>query len=277
MADVLVTVNDWSANTYTISVNRGSDGVQLWQESGSGNAWISGAQDLNGDRYVDLLVTISNWPSSIYKVIAKKGNDGADLWQESVTGSAWIEARPAKDLNGDRIDDMVVTIHNWGTNTHTAIAKKGSDGTNLWQETVTGYGSWLYATPTDDFNGDRTGDVLVTTNNWATYTYNVTAKRGSDGTNLWQDTVTGYGLWLYATPTDDLNGDRTSDVLVTTGNWPTSTYSVKAKKGSDGANLWQALSNTNIWGTSIGDLDRDRRENTLVSSSNNIYAVGVPK
>ena len=101
-------------------------------------------------------------------------------------------------------------------------------------------------------------------------------ERGNDGASLWQESVTG-NAWVYAVPTDDLNGDKTADVLITTSDWGTGTFTVNARKGSDGTSLWEASSNNKIWGASVGDLDRDRRENALVITYDALYAVGTPK
>ncbi|KCZ71979.1 hypothetical protein ANME2D_02036 [Candidatus Methanoperedens nitroreducens] len=331
LTDTVVIVNDWSAGTYTISARKGSNGATLWEESGSGNVQTSGMSDLNGDKHADLLLSIYNWAEGTYTAVAKRGCDGTDLWQESViegTWLDWMETRSVKDLNGDRIDDVLMTVHNSTTNTHTIIARKGSDGTSLWQESVSGTDAWLYPTPIDDLNGDRTADVLVTTGNWKTGDYTVIAKKGRDGTNLWKESGTGGNwietisandlngdkiddvmvtihndganthtviarrgndgtslwqesvtgdAWIYAVPTGDLNGDRTADVLITTSNWGTGTFTVAARKGSDGTSLWEASSNSKIWGATIGDLDRDKRENALVITYDALYAVGTPK
>ncbi len=186
------------------------------------------------------------------------------LWNESFPSGVYeVYAIQTKDLDGDKKDDVMLSVSNWNTNTYTVIAKKGSDGTDLWQESVTN--GYIDAAPTDDLNGDKTEDVLITKVNRSTNTYTVIAKKGSDGTDLWQESVTNEGI--YAEPTDDLDGDKIEDVLITKANWSTNTYTVIAKKGSDGTDLWQASASvTNGWISAepTDDLDGDKTADVLI-------------
>ena len=90
----------------------------------------------------------------------------------------------------------------------------------------------------------------------------VIAKRGYDGSPLWQESVnrTGGAEWfeqffigpfISAVPTGDLDGDGLSDVLVHTIEYDADTgtkaRTVIAKKGDDGTHLWTAESDGPIW------------------------------
>ncbi|PWB50711.1 MAG: hypothetical protein C3F06_11625 [Candidatus Methanoperedenaceae archaeon] len=262
-ADVLVTIDDSYANNHTLIAKKGKDGTNLWQESFTREGGISviPTNDLNGDKKADVFVVIGN------TLIAKKGKDGTNLWQESVTENGLMDVIPTNDLNGDKKADVLVKIDDWNANNHTVMAKKGNHGTNLWQISVTGINLGIFAEPSGDLNGDKKADVLVTILNTTRFANNITimAKKGYDGTNLWQKSNIGW-----ARPTDDLNGDKKADVLLLGST-------IIAKKGSDFTDLWKASSTGDIGAMPIGDLDRDGRENTLVTSYDNIYAIGIPK
>ncbi len=191
------------------------------------------------------------------------------LWNESLPGGL-VYVSKTDDMDGDKKGDMILMVDNesTGVDIHTAIAKKGIDGTDLWRESTSIDVDEFSVIPTDDLNGDKKADVLVTIYDSNANNNTLIVKKGNDGTNLWQESVTG---WIAALPTDDLNGDKKPDVLVYLGG------TLIAKNGSDGTDLWKASSIGGIWGIPIGDLDRDGRENTLVSSYETIYAIGIPK
>ena len=258
------------------------EGQVLWQESTAGDEVVVSAElvdDLDGDGLPDVLVRTSVGPSDnqTYTVIAKKGSDGTHLWEESVTGYyAYIEAQVVGDLDGDSLPDVLV--RSWvgpsDNQTQTVIAKKGSDGSHLWEEPISGDNAYIEAQVVGDLDGDGLPDVLVYSyvgpedNSTAT----VIAKRGSDGTHLWEEPISGDYAYIYAEVVGDLDGDSLPDVLVDSyvGPEDNSTATVIAKRGSDGTHLWgESISGyeASIWAEEVvGDLDSDTLPDVLVKS-----------
>ena len=123
----------------------------LWHESLVLNHTnVDIVPDLDGDDNPDVLVYTERYNSSTneetVKLIAMKGSDGTHLWEESVNASGEnncdISAVLVRDLDGDGLNDTVIiesVYDEWrGTETKKAIAKKGNDGTLLWEESVSG-------------------------------------------------------------------------------------------------------------------------------------------
>ena len=240
------------------------------------------------------------------------------LWKESHNGANWTSAFSVSDLDGDKKDDVLVLMckYNEATNTETAtvIAKQGCDGTQLWEESVTVTGSFIEAHTTGDLDGDGTEDVLVLLKkydaNMDTTMATVIAKKGDDGTHLWEESVTGTESFISACPAGDLNGDGTEDVLVHTCicefnttqdepimdqdmlnmtldelnmtmddfGMPTTplipsfiSATVIAKRGYDGHNLWNESASgtdmTTISAYAAGDLDGDGWDDVLLEKS----------
>jgi hypothetical protein len=348
MLAVLIVPTVMSVEDYTYFGFTGNV-TPLWDESHDGANWTSAfsVSDLDGDKKDDVLVLMCKYNEATNTetatVIAKQGCNGTQLWEESatVTGS-FIEAHPAGDLDGDGTEDVLVLLKkydaNMDTTMATVIAKKGDDGTHLWEESVTGTKSFISTCPAGDLNGDGKGDVLVHTCicefntakdepimdpdslNMTMDELNVTmggfdmptipptpssisvtviAKRGYDGHNLWNESATGTDRTsISAYAAGDLDDDGWDDVLVekcisesdmnTTGNWPNgdegvlinesniggfgetaTTGAVIAKRGNNGTHLWEESVTGSGWpnllfGNSAGDLNGDGKEDVLV-------------
>jgi len=262
----------------------GMNGSHLWQQSITGDEPImeaEGVTDLDGDSISDVLVhsRLGSGASKNATVIAKHGSDGTHLWMEYVFGDdASMRGEDVGDLNGDGLSDILVYSELGPTSNTTAelIAKIGGNGTHLWLESFTGDAAQVIVRALEDFDGDGLPDVLTRSqvgpqnNKW----HAITAIKGSNGTHLWQESVTGNNAYTQVEEVGDLNNDSMPDVLLSTRIGPdsTKTYNWMSVKGSDGTHFWQHSktgNGTNVWAENVGDVDGDSKPDFLLTTSVN--------
>jgi hypothetical protein len=282
LPDVLVNTEvDSSSNvTSNLTAKKGSNGTHLWEESISGvDAYIEpqAVGDLDGDGLPDVLVNseVGPYDNLTAAVIAKTGNNGTHLWEESVSGG-WVSiaASVVSDLDDDTLPDVMVDIYVGDTDTETVIAKKGSDGTHLWEESAPpGYQSFIQAEVVGDLDGDGLPDALVRsfTGPLADQTATLIAKKGSDGNHLWEESINGYSAVITYEVVADLDGDGLPNILVSTFvGAGTRTYTLIAKRMNDGSHLWEesiTSDNADIEAAVVTDLDGDGLPDVLVQTS----------
>jgi hypothetical protein len=157
--------------------------------------------------------------------------------------------------------------------TATLIAKKGSDGSHLWEQSHSGEEATIRGRGVDDLDRDSKTDVLVETRvgPYENRTATVIAKKGSDGSHLWAQNISGYAAYMWAEPADDFDCDNKTDVLVESevGPWDNRTATVIAKRGYDGYHLWaQNISGyyANMDAEPVDDLDSDGKADVLVET-----------
>ncbi|MEA3281405.1 MAG: dockerin type I repeat-containing protein [Euryarchaeota archaeon] len=256
------------------------------------------AGDLNGDGDSDVLIFNGTYNSSGYLgtctydcVSAVDGRDGTELWSQDVDYETMFfgldyPAYPVGDIDGVAGADVVMEScsYDMGTDTHTDTVQviQGSDGTELWNYSVTGDGqcgsTLLYTYWYGDLVGDDLNDVVVVLQSYNssddTTTYTLRVMQGSDGGEIWSESVTEDGyllLWVYLC--GDICGDDGKDDVVVLCNSDT-TSTARALQGSDGDESW----NASIEGIAInvgpcGDLSgSDGRDDLVVWS---IYDPGT--
>ncbi len=207
------------------------------------------------------------------------------LWHESlVLNHTNVDIVP--DLDGDDNPDVLVYTerYNSSTNEETVklIAKKGSDGTHLWEESVNASGENncdISAVLVRDLDGDGLNDTVIIESvydEWrGTETKKAIAKKGNDGTLLWEESVSGISCFIEALPARDLDGDGLQDVLISKVKYDIwteeETAKAMAKKGKDGTVLWEESvsagveDDCNISASSVGDLDGDDLGDVVVA------------
>jgi hypothetical protein len=302
--DIIVIESTYNGATDTttarVIAKKGNTGTRIWEESvnanGKDNCDIDAerAGDLDGDGFDDVIVSERKSNEALFtstmSVIAKNGKTGTHMWEESVTGMVpYIYVLPAGDLDGDGLNDVIVSEIKVDELTFTAtmcvIAKKGSNGASLWEESVSGTGSHIFALPAGDLDGDGLDDVIVIESKYDkttdTTTVRIIAKNGKTGTHMWEDSVSGAGSYIAALPVGDLDGDGLNDVIATENKYDqptdTTTTRVIAKTGKEGTHLLEAQSNELIWvATWWGhncDLNGDGTNDLLLGISTEMYAL----
>ena len=191
------------------SFNLSGNYSPLWHQSLEANdTYAEIISDIDGDGLDDLLVsTVAHnlTPNTeTVTVIAKKGTNGTHLWEQSVSGTEFgIVVYWVDDLDGDGLSDFIFQdwVYDSVTYTETAeiIAKRGYDGMHLWEQTISGEACYMYVDWIAELNGDGLDDVIV-----YEWVYNETAdaetkkliaKRGINGTHLWEQSVNASGYW----------------------------------------------------------------------------------
>jgi hypothetical protein len=210
--------DEWDLINVTLIAKNGTNGDHLWEEPISLpedgmtfwlDVWAHGVPDMSGDDKTDVLVKIQgydDWYGNFTSVtiIAKNGTDGTHLWQENITGDEytgiWDDVYAVPDMNGDDKTDVFVMVYeyNWSTNDTTVriIVKNGTNGDHLWEENFTSDEEeelWVRGGVAPDLDGDGKPDVLVSTLELNTTTGGVTntviAKKGTNGTHLWEESL----------------------------------------------------------------------------------------
>jgi len=276
-ADVVVTIENDVAGTFTVMAKRGYDGHHLWQQSHTGDKLDTYVvNDLDGDGLQDVLV---EWEETDITagLIAKKGSDGTTVWQESVTGqSAWMK-HDTGDLDGDGREDVLLNsrVGHWTNAESSVMAKRGYDGHTMWQESINGLRHWYWgvAQVAGDLDGDGTADALVLERKDNQYT--AIAMRGQNGSHLWEEDINAEAgganiSFAQAWAVDDLDGDGKPDVVVDWSQSAGSAYTdvIVVKRGQDGHHLWQQShageDPPEVYWTDTDDLNGDGKRDMVV-------------
>ncbi|KAF5430913.1 PKD repeat-containing protein [Candidatus Methanophagaceae archaeon] len=298
LTDVIVTESKYDETTNTtvarVIAKQGSNGTQMWEESvnaaGKDNCDMDALPvgDLDGDELADVIVTESKYDettnTTVARVIAKQGSNGTQMWEESVNATGKdncdLDVDWAGNLDGDGLNDVIVNEIKYDGTTETArvIAKQGSNGTHLWEESVNAAGNDIcniFAVYAGDLDGDGLDDVIVSEfkGNEMTFMmiYRIIAKKGNTGAHMWEESVTGMAPAIYALPIGDLDGDGLNDVIVSEIKYDETTFmpiaSVIAKKGKTGAHMWEVAVTgaAFIYASPAGDLDGDGLNDVIVS------------
>ena len=295
--DVIIaeTVYEAGVETAKVIAKKGINGTQLWVEtvtaSGKDNCDILAfpVGDLDGDELTDVIVTESKYDettnTTVARVIAKQGSNGTQMWEESVNATGKdncdLDVDWAGNLDGDGLNDVIVNEIKYDGTTETArvIAKKGSDGLHLWEESVNATGNDIcniFAVYAGDLDGDGLDDVIVNEIKRNEMTFmpiaSVIAKKGNTGAQMWEESVTGIAPAIYALPVGDLDGDGLNDVIVSEINYNETTFmpmaSVIAKKGKTGAHMWEvSVTGAFTYASPAGDLDGDGLNDVIVNEN----------
>lgn len=242
------------------------------------------AGDLNGDGADDVLIFNGTYNSLCYPgtyaydyVSAANGRDGTELWgqdidHETMLSSLGYPAYPVGDIDGVAGADVVMESYSCDSGTDTCTAtmqvRQGSDGTELWSySVVTGdvpyIGTLLYTY----WYGDLVGGVLndaVAVSKCYNSTMNKTTRvlrvmQGSDGTEIWNESITedgqSYMLFSWVYLFGDICGDAKDDVVVVSRSSET-TCTVRALQGSNGNETWSMSfeDTTSLYVCPCGDL-----------------------
>ena len=258
------------------------------------------AGDLNGDGADDVLIFNGTYNSSGYfgtyaydYVSAVNGCDGTELWRqdlgyETTYHSPDYPAYPVGDIDGVAGADVVMESCSYdsGTNTYTVTmqVKQGSDGTELWNYSVTGDGQYsgtsLYSYWYGDLVGADLNDAVVVSQSYnssdGTTTCTLHVMQGSNGDEIWNKSIKDGYVLLRVYPCGDICGDNKDDVVVVSRSSGT-TSTLRALQGSTGDEIWNAsFEDTMIYVGLCGDLSGEGDRDDLVVWSG-IYDSGTHK
>ena len=208
----------------TLIAKNGTDGTHLWEEnitSSDSYIWVwldaYGYPDMNGDGKADVLVHLWEYNDDADEetntIIAKNGTTGDHLWEEYINLTdvghsdgdyeSWVYPYAVPDMSCDNLTDVAVVVYeydyyhdyyDYDVKNFTIIVKNGTNGTHLWEENVTGEDLY-YAEGgvVPDLECDGKPDVLVWyfeyNDSTETVTTTTIAKKGTNGTHLWEEAV----------------------------------------------------------------------------------------
>ncbi|RZN38425.1 MAG: hypothetical protein EF813_04905 [Methanosarcinales archaeon] len=286
--------------TASIQVMRGYDGCLFWSQSTTSNGtdsagmWAYPCCDLNYDGKNDVIVTSESYNSDADEYTASvraiQGYDGDELWRQSVTGAglggAYIWAYPCNDLNYNNGSAIIVNSQSYNSatceKTATAHVKQGCDGVELWNQSVTGTDTSIWAYPCNDLDCDNRSDLIVDVRSYDTATdkttVHISARKGYDGAELWCQSVAGNGLdgvSIWVELRSNLDSDNTNDAIVNLQSYNSAAdeYTVEARaiRGYDGEEFWNksitgdGWDGAYIWAYPYSDLDNDNPDDVLVN------------
>jgi len=219
------------------------------------------SDDINGDGIADLFISSSyTINSTSYSVLAAvSGSNGHEIWNATfVNKSVWIPSWVTQvDLTGDGKKDVLLCIYDY-PNSSIAVYD-GVTGSEVWSVLSEGEPSII-----SDIDGDGLSDVWV----WEwTYSYTVSALKGTNGVLLWNKTVEGWPQLI-----SDVNGNGVEDFLVSCSNYTTHITAMTVFEGATGAQIWGMTSDYYAWAYQVGDLNGDGLDDIIVSNSTTITA-----
>lgn len=258
------------------------------------------AGDLNNDGDGDVLIFNGTYNSSSYPgtytydyVSAVNGHDGTELWGQDIDNETMFfgldyPAYPVGNIDGVAGADVVMESYSYDSETNTCTATvqviQGSDGTELWNYSITGDGQCgitsLYSYWYGDLVGAGMNDAVVVSQSYnssdGTTTRTLHVMQGSNGDEIWNESIEdGYVLlWVY--PCGDICGDNKDDVVVVSRSLDT-TSTLRALQGPTGDESWnRSFEDTMIYVSPCGDLSGEGDRDDLVVWSG-IYDSGTYK
>ncbi len=146
------------------------------------------------------------------------------------------------DVNGDGIEDVVISDYNSANKT---LLVSGKDGSVIWSK------SYPHRIDLDtlgnDVNGDGIEDIIVS---WDEYNSlynetNVTIEllSGGNGMKIWSRKISYEGeYWVGVHGTGgDISGDGTEDILIEVGSWKIDVTVLHALNSKDSSTLWKRI------------------------------------
>lgn len=148
-------------------------------------------------------------------LLLTRSDDASPVETAHLIGGTFIDARAPMDTDGDGRDDVVLTVIDAATGATELVALDGVDGREQWRVPV---GSWDDALgwPAGDLTGDGVEDLFALDFQYGGYTYDedcdddgctgfdretftweLSARSGADGSLLWQEAHPGEYRWDY--------------------------------------------------------------------------------
>jgi len=239
----------------TVYALRGVDGTPLWRSDPLGHyvRHSTPMADVDGDGELEISVHTEAGVAFLFDA-----RTGAEEWQTDL-GSI-VAATPAMgDLNGDGVPEIVYSLVVDG-----GVAAVRGDGTILWQQTAHDFS---YRGPTlVDVDGDGLVDVVEGDSDDPS----VAAYRGTDGTLLWEASLT--AAWASGPlVTADVDADGAMEIVVG------SDLGLTILSAGTGSIEWEFALPTIRGEPLVRDIDGRGGAEILVGAGDGaLYAIGVP-
>lgn len=148
-------------------------------------------------------------------LLLTQSDDAPPVETAHIVSGTFIDARAPMDTDGDGRDDVVLTVIDAATGATELVALQGVDGREQWRVRV---GSWEDALgwPAGDLTGDGVEDLFALVLQYGdytsdedcdddgctgfdrmTFTWELSARSGADGSLLWQEAHPGQYRWDY--------------------------------------------------------------------------------
>jgi len=224
-------------------------------------------------------------PLDIFNNKATSGRDypiGDTIWQYTLTiyDPSPKAIAPIEDINGDDIDDVIVTSED----DYVRCFDGGAIGTGSWIWEHEIYAGDIYSQKgldiIEDVDGDGYEDVVVGATGGARL---IRCISGDSGTTIWTHDTHEYGSggWVYQVDCSyDYNGDGTTDVLASTGDDSSDTgpKRVYCLDGEDGTSIWERpLGGPGFSVIGVEDFTGDGQADVLAGCSNEYESIGYAK
>lgn len=205
--------------------------------------------DFNGDGILDIAVGAPNYFGSSYVYIVIGNQNNFDSFNVTIpslsTDALGAFISSAKDLNGDKIDDIIIGADGSETiyiifgqtqfsSTFDLSTLNGSNGfvINRLQSTLSEQkrGISFFASPAGDINNDKLADIILGDVSGKAYvifgqkqfpsTFNLANLNGTNGFSINSQTVEKNIFKMLVSSLGDINGDKIDDIIVSPINYP---------------------------------------------------------
>ena len=283
-SDLLGYTFDAQSGAIVVAALRGTDGKELWRTSFTSDFGAAIPMRLGPAGTPGVLFAMYSFGDQDAQVgdvytpkldLTAVSGLGVQLWQKSYSGHGafdyvglgeadyqvpWLAGTfqatrtPAEDLLVTVDSDAFLPTGNYVAS-EDATVLDGADASTVSTATVRTQDQFPFSTPVQDLSGDGLDDYLLVSATDSAGT--ISARRGTDGGEVWNQSNTPAGWYSFEDPVGDLTGDGRSDFLVQGFSFdPGSGFAstIALLSGADGTTVWSVAADA---AAVLGDLSGD--------------------